>query len=48
LFILINKTSLSPPLSIKAPVWSQRGERLCYCVLRVSMLHLFTILLLKF
>ena len=43
-----HKTILIPSLFIEVPVPIQESERLCICVLGVSILHLSTILKLGF
>jgi hypothetical protein len=43
-----DKTSLTAPLFIEVPVPSQESERSCICVLRVSIVPLFTIFLIGF
>jgi hypothetical protein len=40
--------SLTPPLFIEVPIPSQKSARSCICVLRVSILSLFKILIIEF
>jgi len=47
-FYVDHKTSLTPPLLIEVPVPSQESEQLCFCVLRVSILFLSTVVLMDF
>jgi hypothetical protein len=45
---LVRKTNLTPPPFIEVHVTSQESDKLCICVLGVSILPLSTIFLLKF